>query len=64
METGKPTREEILANIRERNSGHLIEQIIGLEADKVMLGNEIRFLRFRIEELERELGEFKTVESK
>lgn len=47
-----PTREEILANIRQQNSGHLVEQIISLEADKAMLSNEIVLLRQRIAQLE------------
>lgn len=51
-----PTRDEILRSIRERNNGHLIEQVIGLEADKIELINEVRLLRLRIEDLERQLA--------
>lgn len=47
-----PTREEILAHIRQQNSGHLIEQIISLEADKAVLMNELAAARRRIAELE------------
>lgn len=48
----QPTRDEILANIRQQNSGHLIEQIISLEADKAVLINELVAARKRIAELE------------
>lgn len=48
-----PTREEILANIRQQNSGHLVEQVINLEADKAVLTNELTVARRRIAELER-----------
>lgn len=48
-----PTREEILAQLRQQNSGHLIEQIINLEADKAVLMNEIVILRRRLAEIER-----------
>jgi hypothetical protein len=51
-ESKPPTREEILANIRQQNSGHLIEQIISLEADKAVLINELVTARRRISELE------------
>lgn len=47
-----PTREEILANIRQQNSGHLVEQVISLEADKAVLTNENVLLRRRVAELE------------
>lgn len=53
-----PTRDEIIANIRQQNSGHLIEQIIGLEADKVVLMNEVRVLQLRVRELEQQLSDF------
>lgn len=52
-----PSREEIIANIRQQNSGHLIEQVINLEADKAVLTNELVLLRRRIAELEREAAE-------
>lgn len=48
-----PSREEILANIRQQNNGHLIEQIISLEADKTVLINELVAARRRIAELEK-----------
>ena len=47
-----PTRDEIIATIRQQNSGHLIEQIINLEADKAVLINELVVARKRIAELE------------
>lgn len=47
-----PTRDEILAQIRQANSGHLIEQVINLEADKAVLMNELAAARRRIAELE------------
>lgn len=51
-----PTREEILAHIRLQNSGHLIEQVIGLEADKAVLMNELVAAKRRIAELEKQLA--------
>lgn len=51
-----PTREEILANIRQANSGHLIEQVISLEADKAVLMNELVAARQRVAELEHQLA--------
>lgn len=47
-----PTRDEIIAQIRQQNSGHLVEQIISLEADKAVLINELVAARKRIAELE------------
>ena len=51
-----PTRDEIIANIRMQNSGHLIEQIINLEADKIVLANEISRLVRKIKEFEERIG--------
>jgi hypothetical protein len=48
-----PSREEIIASIRQQNSGHLVEQVINLEADKAVLLNELSVARRRIAELER-----------
>lgn len=49
-----PTREQILAQIRQQNSGHLIEQIIELEADKADLTNRLAAALRRVAELERD----------
>lgn len=51
-----PSREEIIANIRQQNSGHLVEQVINLEADKAVLANELSLARRRIADLERQLA--------
>lgn len=51
-----PSREEIIASIRQQNSGHLVEQVINLEADKAVLLNELTVARRRIAELERQLA--------
>jgi hypothetical protein len=55
-----PTREQIIAGIRQQNSGHLIEQVINLEADKAVLSNQVIALRQRIAELEREIATVET----
>lgn len=55
-EPRQPTREEILHQIRQQNSGHLIEQVISLEADKIVLTNECATLRRRVAELEKQLA--------
>lgn len=47
-----PTREEIIANIRQQSIANFIEQIINLEADKAMLTNDNVLLRQRIAQLE------------
>lgn len=51
-----PSREEIIASIRQSNSGHLVEQVINLEADKAVLANELSLARRRIADLERQLA--------
>lgn len=51
-----PTREQVLANLRQQNFAHFVEQIISVEADKIMLANELLTVRRRVAELERQLA--------
>lgn len=58
-----PSREEIIASIRQSNSGHLVEQVINLEADKAVLMNELSLARRRIADLERQLAPVEPIDA-
>lgn len=51
-----PSRQQIEANVRVQIGGQFVEQIVGLEADKAMLQNELTLARRRIAELEARLA--------